>query len=88
MTATLRVLAGSRGIPHTVLVRQTTLDDLVNEVTALEAEAIDTAERALPLARQLQLMANALGPTSGAIARELVAILERQARRHEPGRAA
>jgi hypothetical protein len=84
----LRVIQGSRGVPTTVVVRQSTLDDLSDEVTALEAEAIDVAEAALPLARQLELMARALGPTAGAIGRDLVALLERQMRRHSPQRAA
>lgn len=84
----LRLISVRRGIAATVLVRQTTLDDLVDEVHALATEAFDLAERALPLARQLELMATALGPTSGAIARELVGLLERQLRRHDPRKAA
>lgn len=81
----LRVIQGSRGVPTTIVVRQSTLDDLVDEVTALQAEAIDVVEAALPLARQLELMARALGPTSGAIGRDLVQLLERQVRRHSIG---
>lgn len=84
MTA-LRVIQGRRGIPTEVLIRQTTLDDLVDEVTALEAEALDLAGRALPLARQLRVMATALGPVSGLIAQDLVDLLERHERRHNPG---
>lgn len=84
MTPRPRVIAGSRGVPITVLVRQTQLDDLLDELTALQAEAIEVAELALPLARQLRLMANAVGPTSIAVANELIAVLERQLRRHAP----
>lgn len=84
----LRTIQGSRGVPTTVVVRQTEIDDLLDEVTALEAEAVDIAEAALPLARQLELMARALGPTAGAIGRDLVAVLERQLRRHSPQRVA
>lgn len=88
MSAQLRVIPGRRGVPTEVTVRQTTLDDLLDEVTALEAEAQDLAERALPLARQLQLMATAMGPTSGMIAERLVHLLERHERRHSPEKAA
>lgn len=88
MTARLRVIAGSRGIPTEVVIRQTELDDLLDEVTALEAEASEIAERALPLAHQLRLMADAIGPRSVRVADDLVALLERQARRHTPRRAA
>jgi hypothetical protein len=84
----LRVIPGSRGVPVEVVVRQTTLDDLLDEVKALEQEALDVVETALPLARQLLLMATALGPTSGHIAQDLVDLLERQERRHTPKRAA
>jgi len=84
----LRVIPGSRGLPTTVVIRQSTLDDLVDEVTALEAEAIDLTDRALPLARQLALIATVHGPTWSAIARELIGILERQQRRHGHGAAA
>jgi hypothetical protein len=88
MAARLRVIQGSRGVPTEVVVRQTTLDDLLDEVTALTAEAIDVAAEALPLAYQLRLMATALGPTSGLIAQDLVDLLERQQRRHTPRRVA
>lgn len=88
MTARLRVIQGSRGIPNAVLVRQTTLDDLISEVAALDAEALELVERALPLARQLGLMANALGPSAGATGRELIGLLERHHRQHSPERAA
>lgn len=84
----LRVIAGSRGVPAQVTVRQTTLDDLLDELTALEAEAIELAELALPAARQLLLMASALGPASGRIAQGLVDLLERHERRHRPERVA
>lgn len=84
----LRVIPGSRGVPAEVLVRQTTLDDLVDEITALDAEALELVEAALPLARQLRIMASALGPASKLIAQDLVDLLERHARRHNPGRAA
>lgn len=84
MTAKLRVIQGRRGVPTEVTVRQTTLDDLVDELTALEAEAQDLAARALPLARQMRMMANALGPTSCLIAQDLVDLLERHERRHTP----
>jgi hypothetical protein len=79
-----RVIPGSRGVPITVVVRQTLLDDLVDEVTALQQEAVELADLALPLARQLRLMANAVGPTSIAVADELIALLSRQIRRHAP----
>lgn len=88
MTARLRVIGGSRGVPNTVIVRQTELDDLIDEVTALEAEASDLADRALPLARQLRLMATAVGPASVRTADQLIAMLERQVRRHSPSQAA
>jgi hypothetical protein len=88
MTARLRVIQGSRGVPTTVLVRQSALDDLVDEVTALQAEASELALLALPLARQLALVAAALGPQAGSIGRDLVELLERQARRHDPSWAA
>lgn len=87
MTA-LRVIPGRRGVATEVLVRQTTLDDLIDEVTALEAEATDLAERSLPLARQLRLIAQLAGPQSVAVADELVRLLERAQRQHEPQRAA
>lgn len=87
MTA-LRVIQGRRGVATEVVVRQTTLDDLINEITALEAEAIGLAQRALPLARQLRLIANLAGPSSMAVADELVRLLERLERQHEPRRAA
>ncbi len=51
---------------------QMTLDGLLTEPTT-DAEL---AAEALPLARQLALMAEALGPTSGRIGRRLVALLE------------
>jgi transcriptional regulator with XRE-family HTH domain len=41
-------VAGSRGVPITVVVRQTLLDDLVDEVTALQQEAIELAESRAP----------------------------------------
>lgn len=88
MTARLRVIAGSRGVPIEVVIRQTELDDLLDEVTALEAEACEIAARALPLAQQLRLMAAAIGPRSVRVADELIALLERQERRHTPRRAA
>lgn len=88
MSAQLRVVQGRRGVATTIVVRQTTLDDLLDEVTALGAEAIELAERALPLARQLRIMATALGPTSGLIAQDLIDLLERHERRHTPKRAA
>jgi hypothetical protein len=81
----LRTIQGSRGVPSTVVVRQTELDDLLDEVSALQAEAIALAEQALPLARQLRLMANAVGPSSIDVAEQLIALLERQHRRHAPG---
>lgn len=90
MSAKLRIIQGRRGVATEILVRQTTLDDLLDEVTALSAEALDLAARALPLAYQLQLMATALGPTSGRIAQNLVELLERHERQHrgDEGRAA
>lgn len=88
MTPRPRVIAGSRGVPIRVVIRQTELDDLLDEVSALEAEATELADKALPLARQLRLMANALGPVSLLIADDLIAILERAQRRHSPRRAA
>ena len=88
MMTRLRVLEGARGVPIEVVVRQTELDELVDEVTALEAEAADIAAAALPLAQQLRLMAGAVGPRSVRIADELIALLERQERRHTPRRAA
>lgn len=83
-TQRLRLIPGA----GKVSAQQTTLDDLLDEVLALSSEAAETASAALPLAYQLQLMANALGPTSGRIARDLVELLERQQRRHTPRRAA
>jgi hypothetical protein len=88
VTARLRLISGSRGVPHEVVVRQTELDDLLDEVTALQAEATDVAKAALQLARQLRLMANAVGPRSIHVADDLIALLERQERRHTPRRAA
>lgn len=88
MTAALRVINGRRGIPTEVLVRQTTLDDLLDELTAFEAEAQDLAARALPLAYRLRLMARALSPTSALVAQDLVDLLERHERQHTPRRAA
>ena len=87
MTA-LRLIQGGRGIPHTVVVRQTTLDDLLDELTALHAESWQCATEALPLARQLLVMARGYGPRSIQTAQALVALLERQSRRHDPERAA
>lgn len=84
----LRVIPGSRGVPVEVVVRQTELDDLLDEVTALDAEAIDLAERALPLAQQLRLMASVMGPRSVAVADELLGLLDRHQRRHTPRRVA
>lgn len=84
----LRVIQGRRGVPTEVVVRQTTLDDLVDEVTALDAEAQELLDRALPLARQLRIMAYAIGPTSCVIAEDLIALLERHERQHSPRRVA
>jgi len=84
----LRVIQGRRGVATEVLVRQTTLDDLLDEVTALSAEATDLVTRALPLAYRLRLMAKALGPTSALIAQDLVDLLERHERQHTPRRVA
>lgn len=83
-TQRLRLVHGS----GQVVAQQTTLDDLLDEVFALSAEAVELVERALPLAYRLRLMANALGPTSGVVAQELVDLLERHERRHSPERAA
>lgn len=88
MTSRLRVIQGSRGVPTAVVVRQTELDDLLDELTALEHEAAELADAALPMARQLRLMANAIGPTSFTLADKLVKLLERHERRHTPRRAA
>lgn len=88
MTARLRTIRGSRGVPNEVVIRQTELDDLLDEVSALEAEASAVAAKALPLAHQLRLMADAIGPRSVRIADELIALLERQERRHTPRRVA
>lgn len=65
-----------------------TLREITLEVIALEDEALDLVERALPLAQQLGLMARAMGPASGEIAAELTALLERHGRRHTPRRIA
>lgn len=54
--------------------RQLTLDEMATApATTGEFGVID---RALPLARQLSLMAEAVGPASGDVARELIALLE------------
>lgn len=73
----LRMISGSAA--------QTTLDDLMDEVTALQREAFDVAARGLPLARQLRIAAPALGPRCIAIADELVRLLEREQARHSRG---
>jgi hypothetical protein len=78
---------GSRGVPNTVTVRQTTLDDLVDEVSALTAEAMEFVDQALPMARQMAIIAKAFGPHAEEVGRELVELIARQSRRH-PRRAA
>lgn len=83
-TQRLRMIHGS----GQVVAQQTTLDDLLDEVLALSSEAAELVEKALPLAYQLRLMATALGPTSGRIADQLVALLERHQRQHTPRRVA
>lgn len=88
MTSRLRVVQGRRGVPTTVVVRQTELDDLLDELMALTTEAIELADKALPLAHQLSLMAQALGPRSAAVAHELIDLLERVQHRHSPRKAA
>lgn len=89
MAQPLRMVPGSRGIPNRVVVRQTELDDLLTEITALEHEARELAELALPLAKQLAIVARAFGPQAGDVGEELVRLLERQIRRHDhTGRAA
>lgn len=84
----LRLIQGSRGVATQVVVRQTVLDDLLDELTAIHAESYECAAEALPLARQLLVMARAYGPRSMRTATALVHILERQARRNDPGKAA
>lgn len=54
--------------------RQLTLDELT---TVPQPGDMTLVDRALPLARQLELMANAMGPASGDVARQLVDLLER-----------
>lgn len=84
----LRLIHGSRGVPNTVVVRQTQLDDLLDELTAIHAESYECAAEALPLARQLLVMARAYGPRSVRTAQALIHILERQTRRYDPEKAA
>ena len=55
--------------------RQLTLDELT---CVPRAPSLVLVERALPLARQLELMAQAVGPASEEVARELIALLEDQ----------
>lgn len=83
-TQRLRMIHGS----GQVIAEQSTLDDLLDEVLALSAEASELVGKALPLAYQLRVMATALGPNSGRIADQLVNVLERHQRQHTPGRAA
>lgn len=54
--------------------RQLTLDELT---TAPQPGDLSLVDRALPLARQLELMAQAVGPASFDVAHELVELLER-----------
>lgn len=83
-TQRLRLIHGA----GQVVAQQTTLDDLLDEVLALSAEAAELVDQAMPLALRLRIMANALGPASGLVAQDLVDLLERHQRRHTPGKAA
>lgn len=60
--------------------RQLTFDELATQPPA--ARDMGVIDRALPLARQLELMATAVGPASGRVAHDLVALLEQ----HHPAR--
>ena len=64
--------------------RQLTLDELT---FVPRPPVLVLVDRALPLARQLELMAAAMGPASGDVARELIELLEDQ-RPARPRRAA
>ena len=55
--------------------RQLTLDELA---FVPRAPLLTLVDAALPLARQLELMAQAVGPASEEVARELIALLEDQ----------
>lgn len=55
--------------------RQLTLDELT---FVRRPSVLVLVEEALPLARQLELMAGAMGPASSEVARELIELLEDQ----------
>lgn len=64
--------------------RQLTLDELT---FVPRAPVLTLVEEALPLARQLAVMATAMGPASEEVARELIELLSDQSP-HRPRRAA
>jgi hypothetical protein len=81
--APVRRLHGRRGVPTLVTVRETTLADLCDELTARKAEAVALVRGLLPLVAFLTSAAREVGPSHYQAAIAIAARLRRYLAQNE-----